>query len=155
MGENEASLNFEATKSYTCLIVEQNLKCLDEEAYQVYQAGLEEDQTPVTKKKSSKTTKKTSPQPSGDLRNEAEVTITGPGTITVASDIASKIYIDGKLYRKSPLFKQEIKSGTHNIVISPESDPSRRKKFTVEVKSGVGYMFKWSFEEGRWLQKSP
>ena len=160
LGESKSNQTFYPNKSYTCLLLDTKVSCMDEENYKEHLAQLEKKEakvpSPSTGKRATKTKKKTTTaRPRTDLKNEADVTVTGPGTITIASDIQAMIYIDGKSYRKSPLYKQKIKAGKHNVTIVPVSDPARQKKFRVEVKSGVGYMFKWSFEEGRWLQKRP
>lgn len=152
----EDATDFLATpeEEYVCLIKETFL-CLTKKQYEEQKEAEAKKITQKSTTKKTSTKKPSAKKTSSNLKNEEEITVSGPATITIGSDLEAMIYIDGKKMRKSPLFKHTISPGKHTVIIVPTADPMRKHKFTIETKSGVGYIRKWSFEQGQWLKKIP
>lgn len=101
--------------------------------------------------KPTKQVKKTS----GTLKNEAEVIVTGPATLTISADSDAIIFVDGKKIRKAPLFKYDVSPGSHKVDIISQVDFKKRKTFTLQTESGMNYIRQWSFQDNTWLKKIP
>ena len=108
-----------------------------------------------TEKPKAKKPSATAQKPSNDLKNEVEVVVTGPAYLDISADMEAVIFVDGKKIRNAPLSKHSVSPGSHNIVIIPTSDPTKRKKFTLQAESGVRYMRNWSFTNKTWILKKP
>lgn len=89
------------------------------------------------------------------LKNEAEVIVTGPASISISADIDAVIFVDGKKIRKAPLFKYEVSAGPHKVTIVDIKDFSRRTEFSIDAESGMNYIRQWSFQDNTWLKKIP
>ena len=139
-------------EEYVCLTKEA-FQCLTKIEYEQQKERSKVSKKPTSKPKAP--TKKQKAKIDNNLKNEEELTVQGPAMVTIGSDLEAMIYIDGKKMRKSPLFKHSISPGKHTVIIVPVADPRRKHKFTIETESGVGYIRKWSFEQGLWLKKIP
>ena len=93
--------------------------------------------------------------PSKSLKNEAEIIVTGPATLTVSADSDAIIFVDGKKIRKAPLFKYDVSPGSHKVDIISQVDFKKRKTFTLQTESGMNYIRQWSFQDNAWLKKIP
>jgi hypothetical protein len=66
------------------------------------------------------------------------------GTVTIGADLRAKVSIDGAFVRFTPLFRYEIRPGTHTVLL--QSDDGRTTSFQVEVVAGQDQRRVWSFE---------
>ena len=114
------------------------------------QKKIEASQKKVASKPS--TTKKSTPK---NLKNEAEIIVTGPATLTISADSEAIIFVDGKKIRKAPLFKYDVSPGEHKVDIISQVDFKKRKTFTLQTESGMNYIRQWSFQDNTWLKKIP
>ena len=145
-------------------IVSKEEKPVEKEASEeVKEPGAEVSKTPEkipsatkkSKKSAEKKSQKTVKRSSKNIKNEAEVIVSGPAFLDISADMEAVIFVDGKKIRNAPLSRYSVSPGSHNVVIIPASDPTSRKKFTLEAESGVRYMRNWSFTNKTWILKKP
>ena len=157
-GTSQAEITAEQGAEYICFASSfSSCRTIEEqkevEKKEAEEKALAEKQQSV--KNQSKSTPKVTSGGSSRLKNEAEVIVTGPATMTISADIDAVIFVDGKKIRKAPLFKYEVSSGSHKVIIVDEKDFSRRKEFSIDTESGMNYIRQWSFQDNTWLKKIP
>lgn len=81
---------------------------------------------------------------------ERKIQPVGNGIITIASDKAATVFIDGKKIKSAPLFKYKLSAGEHRVHIATSS--GQIKKFTVNVAAGDTLMYQWSFADSKWIR---
>ncbi len=119
---------------------------------------VEAEKAKIAEKSASKAepvVKKQEKSPRRSLKNEAEIIVTGPATLTVSADSDAIIFVDGKKIRKAPLFKYDVSPGSHKVDIISQTDFKKRKTFTLQTESGMNYIRQWSFQDNTWLKKIP
>jgi serine/threonine protein kinase len=76
-------------------------------------------------------------------------TAAGFGLLTVSSLPRSKVFVDGKFVRFTPLFRSQLPAGTHQVELRTEQGEVHR--FTVEISQGKVINRVWSFNQGAWV----
>lgn len=73
-----------------------------------------------------------------------------PGLVTISSLPRASVTVDGRYLRHTPLFRERLPAGPHQVVL--ESEDGRRFQFTLEVPAGTEIRKVWDFNEGRWVE---
>jgi len=89
------------------------------------------------------------PPPAAPAPPEAVQTAQGVGLLTVSSLPRSKVFVDGRFVRFTPLFRAELPVGDHAIELRTEAGEVHT--FTVEVLQGQSVNRVWSFDQGAWV----
>ena len=76
-------------------------------------------------------------------------TAAGVGLLTVSSLPRSKVFIDGKFARFTPVFRTELPAGTHQVELRTEDGESHT--FSVDVIQGKVVNRVWSFNQEAWV----
>lgn len=141
-------------EKYFCFFDEDS-SCRTEKEHQEVQAEKSQKkmEAEASEKKITSKTAKTSARK--NLKNEAEIIVTGPATLTISADSEAIIFVDGKKIRKAPLFKYDVSPGAHKVDIISQVDFKKRKTFTLQTESGMNYIRQWSFQDNTWLKKIP
>ena len=147
-----AKVKLNPDERYYCFF-DYDSSCRTEQEYQEVQAEKAKKKVTASKPVAKKEAKKTSR--SKNLKNEAEIIVTGPATLTVSADSDAIIFVDGKKIRKAPLFKYDVSPGSHKVDIVSQVDFKKRKTFTLQTESGMNYIRQWSFQDNTWLKKIP
>jgi len=73
----------------------------------------------------------------------------GEGLITISSLPRADVYVDGKLVRKTPLFKHEVDAGAREVRLVTAD--GRSHSFKLDVRDGSDIHKVWSFDDGRFV----
>ena len=145
-----AKVKLNPSERYFCFF-DNEASCRTEKEHQEVQAEKAKKKSIASKPK----VKKKTASPPRNLKNEAEIIVTGPATLTVSADSDAIIFVDGKKIRKAPLFKYDVSPGSHKVDIVSQVDFKKRKTFTLQTESGMNYIRQWSFQDNTWLKKIP
>ena len=139
-------------EKYFCFF-DEGSSCRTEKEHQEVQA--EKSQKKIEAEASQKKAATAKKSTRKNLKNEAEIIVTGPATLTISADSEAIIFVDGKKIRKAPLFKYDVSPGAHKVDIISQVDFKKRKTFTLQTESGMNYIRQWSFQDNTWLKKIP
>jgi serine/threonine protein kinase len=73
----------------------------------------------------------------------------GVGRITISSIPKSRVTVDGRFIRESPLYEYELESGAHVVVL--ETADGQRRSFKIDVLPGQTLRKTWSFEDNAYV----
>lgn len=77
--------------------------------------------------------------------------VTGTGFLSVGSEPAADVLVDGSFVRQTPVLRYEIATGTHTIrLIAAGHEP---KTFKVNITSGSESRKIWNFETAAWVDE--
>ncbi|MAA80394.1 MAG: hypothetical protein CL916_14155 [Deltaproteobacteria bacterium] len=147
-----AKVKLNPDERYFCFF-DDDSSCRTEKEHQEVEDEKAKKKIVVSNSSEKKITKRKSPPK--NLKNEAEIIVTGPATLTISADSDAIIFVDGKKIRKAPLFKYDVSPGPHKVDIISQVDFKKRKTFTVQTESGMNYIRQWSFQDNTWLKKIP
>jgi hypothetical protein len=71
------------------------------------------------------------------------------GRITISSIPKSRVTVDGRFIRESPLYEYELESGAHVVVL--ETADGQRRSFKIDVLPGQTLRKTWSFEDNAYV----
>ena len=148
-GEETAKVQLSPDERYFCFF-DSYSSCRTEKEHRAV-----DQEKKAAKNVSQSKTKKAVKRAPRNLKNEAEIVVTGPATLTISADSDAIIFVDGKKIRKAPLFKYDVSPGSHKVDIISQIDFKKRKTFTLQTESGMNYIRQWSFQDNTWLKKIP